>query len=130
MIEPTVFPKTALTASGGLTAVRSSLSILITLFTAGAASGPPASAADQAPPSSQPRTGEQVYRQTCGYCHGRNVGPVILGRHLAAELIRERARNGLNGMPAFRPSEISPEELAAVVSYVQTSGANPNEGGQ
>src|SRR5450756_3102731 len=82
----------------GHTTVKRFLPILLSLLTAGTVCGPPAVATEHAPPSSHPRTAEQVYRQTCGYCHGRNVGPVILGRHLPASLIRERARNGLNAV--------------------------------
>lgn len=76
------------------------------------------------------RDGAQVYATTCGYCHGHNVGPVLLGRHLPAEAIRLIVRSGQNGMPAFRPSEISPAELDAVAKWVEAAPADPKEHGQ
>lgn len=101
----------------------------LALCAAGALSLPLAAHAD-APPSATPRSAEKVYASTCGYCHGRNVGPVILGRGLPVEAIKAMVRGGLNAMPAFRPSEISDAELAAVAAWVSASPANPQEHGK
>ena len=90
---------------------------------------PAASLAD-APPSATPRAPAKVYAAICGYCHGANVGPIILGRSLAPELISTLVRNGKNAMPAFRPTEISDAELSAVATWVSTSTANPEEKGR
>lgn len=90
----------------------------------------PLAASADAPPSATPLSAEKVYSSTCGYCHGRNVGPVILGRSLPVPAIEAVVRNGLNAMPAFRPSEISDAELAAVAAWVSTSAANPQEHGK
>jgi mono/diheme cytochrome c family protein len=87
-------------------------------------------AADAAPPSATPRPPEKVYAVTCGYCHGRNVGPVILGRQLPPDAIKAIVRHGQNAMPAFRPTEISNAELDAVAKWVSTSAPKPEEHGQ
>ena len=79
----------------------------------------PLTAIAEAPPSATPRSAEKLYASTCGYCHGRNVGPVILGRSLPVPAIEAVVRNGLNAMPAFRPSEISDAELAAVAAELR-----------
>lgn len=77
-----------------------------------------------------PRAPETVYAKVCGYCHGRNVGPIILGRGLPADAIVYTARHGQNGMPAFRPSEISPAEMDALAKWISASEARKEEHGQ
>ncbi|WP_068076299.1 c-type cytochrome [Novosphingobium lentum] len=77
-----------------------------------------------------PRSPEKVYASTCGYCHGTNVGPIILGRHLPAVTVVGMVREGRNAMPAFRPTEISNGELEALSRWVEASAANPQEKGQ
>lgn len=76
------------------------------------------------------RAPEVIYAKTCGYCHGRNVGPIILGRGLPAESVRYIVRHGQNGMPAFRPTEVKPEELEALAAWVEKSDARKEEHGQ
>jgi mono/diheme cytochrome c family protein len=66
---------------------------------------------------------EGIYARTCGYCHGKNVGPVILGRGLPAETIIAMVRNGKGTMPAFRPTEISDAELATLGEWISKSKA-------
>lgn len=88
-----------------------------------------AQAAEPAP-SAQDRAPKQLYNITCGYCHGRNVGPILLGRQLPAEYIRTMVRSGPNGMPAFRPTEISNTELDALASWISASDAAAAEYGQ
>jgi mono/diheme cytochrome c family protein len=40
---------------------------------------------------------------------------------LPAAAIKLTVRTGLNGMPAFRPSEIGDRELEAVARYIESS---------
>lgn len=76
------------------------------------------------------RPPEVVYAKTCGYCHGRNVGPIILGRALPADAIKYIVRHGQNGMPAFRPTEVKPSELDALATWIEKSTARSGEHGQ
>lgn len=76
------------------------------------------------------RPPDVIYAKTCGYCHGRNVGPIILGRALPAESIAYIVRHGQNGMPAFRPTEIKPSELDALAIWIEKSTARSGEHGQ
>ena len=76
------------------------------------------------------RPPEKVYAVTCGYCHGANVGPVILGRKLPAPVIKTIVRHGQNAMPAFRPTEISAAELNALAKWISASKANAAEKGR
>jgi mono/diheme cytochrome c family protein len=75
------------------------------------------------------RPPEAVYAKTCGYCHGRNVGPVILGRALTPAVTTMLVRHGRNGMPAFRPTEITNAELAALADWIAKSKAVSTESG-
>lgn len=83
---------------------------------------------NSAPPN--PREPERIYRTTCGYCHGHNVGPVLRGRALPPEAIEMIVRNGNTGMPAFKPTEITNQELAALARWISASKADPKEHGQ
>jgi mono/diheme cytochrome c family protein len=76
------------------------------------------------------RAPEVLYAKTCGYCHGKNIGPVIRGRALTAEAIKRQVRHGQNGMPAFRPTEITNSELDALATWISASKADPKEKGQ
>jgi mono/diheme cytochrome c family protein len=71
----------------------------------------------------------ELYAKTCGYCHGKNIGPVIRGRALPAEAIKRQVRHGQNGMPAFRPTEITNAELDALTKWISVSKADPAEQG-
>ena len=75
------------------------------------------------------RAPEAVYAKTCGYCHGRNVGPVILGRALDPVLVKAMVRHGRNGMPAFRPTEVTDTELNVLASWIAKSKPLPTESG-
>jgi mono/diheme cytochrome c family protein len=66
---------------------------------------------------------EQVYGRTCHYCHDTGVGPVLKDRHLERVYIVSTVRAGRNGMPAFRPSEISNAELLALAQWIELSGS-------
>lgn len=76
------------------------------------------------------RAPEEVYAKTCGYCHGRNVGPIILGRAIPADTVKYIVRHGQNGMPAFRPTEVKPSELDALAAWIEKSEARKEEHGQ
>lgn len=83
--------------------------------------------AGAAPPPAPPRPPEVIYARTCGYCHGARVAPVIRGRKLPADLITTYVRSGPRAMPAFRPTEISNAELAALAKWINASQADPKE---
>lgn len=76
------------------------------------------------------RTPEVVYAKVCGYCHGKNVGPIILGRKLDTDMIKSVARHGRNGMPAFRPTEITSAELDALAVWISKSPVPAKEHGK
>lgn len=76
------------------------------------------------------RAPDVVYEKVCGYCHGRNVGPIILGRALDPDMIKAVTRHGRNGMPAFRPTEVTKAELDALAVWISKSPARTEEHGQ
>jgi mono/diheme cytochrome c family protein len=76
------------------------------------------------------RVPEEIYAKTCGYCHGKNVGPVIRGRALPVSVTKTIVRHGQNGMPSFRPTEITNSELDALATWISASKADPKEKGQ
>lgn len=76
------------------------------------------------------RTPEVVYAKVCGYCHGKNVGPIILGRKLDTDMIKSVTRHGRNGMPAFRPTEITNAELDALAVWISKSPISTKEHGK
>ena len=88
------------------------------------------SASAQATYETNPRAPEYLYARTCGYCHGHNVGPLIRGRNLSPAIIEYFVRNGNGAMPAFKPTEITNAELAALAQWLSTSEADPREHGQ
>jgi mono/diheme cytochrome c family protein len=76
------------------------------------------------------RAPDALYAKTCGYCHGKNIGPVIRGRALPADAIKRQVRHGQNGMPSFRPTEITNSELDALAKWIAASKADPKEKGE
>lgn len=76
------------------------------------------------------RPPEMIYAEVCGYCHGSNVGPVILGRGLPVSAIKLVVRTGPNAMPAFRPTEISNAELDSLAHWIESSAPNSKEHGK
>tara|TARA_R100001143_G_C3356681_1_gene132838 strand:- start:46 stop:351 length:306 start_codon:yes stop_codon:yes gene_type:complete len=72
-------------------------------------------------------SGEQIYEKVCQHCHTEGVGPVLTGRNLPPVYFSTIARNGLNAMPAFRPSELSAEDLEKIANYISQL---PGEGEQ
>lgn len=83
-----------------------------------------------ATPAPAPRPPQAIYATTCGYCHGHNVGPILLGRKLPPKLVTFMVRHGKGAMPAFRPTEISEGELAALAGWIAAAPAAPKEHGQ
>lgn len=103
------------------------LSALVAL---GAAFGVASTANAQATYEVAPRAPEYLYQRTCGYCHGHNVAPIIRGRQLPAALVTVLVRTGQGAMPAFKPTEITNQELAALALWIEQSEVDPQEHGQ
>lgn len=59
-----------------------------------------------------------VYNRVCGHCHDTGIGPIIMGRALPVEYVRQVVRTGPGAMPAFRPSEIDDRRLAELAVFV------------
>ncbi len=69
------------------------------------------------------RDAQQMYAQTCAYCHGAGVAVELRGSGLPREYIAAVIRNGLRAMPAFRPSDFNDADIAALVEMITTSPA-------
>ncbi len=61
---------------------------------------------------------EQIWRASCGYCHGTAQAPEIRGLNLPPAAVRMFVRRGANAMPPFHPSEISDAELDALALWL------------
>lgn len=66
---------------------------------------------------------QMVFQQTCMGCHATGVGPVITGRELPPEAIKQFVRNGNRAMPAFTQATIDDETLDRVAQLVFESKA-------
>ena len=82
----------------------------------------------------KPSRGETVYRGNCAACHdpgpghpgtqmlaakkGQELSVLIGRRDLGEDLVRAVVRNGLIEMPPFRPSEVSDEDIKALVEFI------------
>lgn len=112
--------------------VRRGVALLVPglLALAGLAGGGAGLASAQSSNQMAPRVPEYLYARTCGYCHGHNVGPLIRGRRLPAAVVVAIVRSGNGAMPAFRPTEITDAELAALAAWIEQSQADPREHGQ
>lgn len=97
---------------------------------AAAAIGMSVAASAQASYEVEPRDPQFIYDRTCGYCHGHNIGPIILGRNLPAPVISAIVRSGNGAMPAFKPTEITDAELAALAEWISTADADHTEHGE
>lgn len=88
---------------------------------AGGAPTQPAGEATQ--PSGGAADGQAVFQQNCNSCHpngNAGVGPALAGRDdLTEDRIRMQVRQGGGGMPAFPESQISDDQLEALVEYVE-----------
>ena len=85
---------------------------------------------DRVPGVAPPRDPQFIYSRVCGYCHGHAVAPLIRGRNLPPQLVEYFVRHGQGAMPAFKPTEITDQELAALARWLSTSEADPKEHGQ
>ena len=65
------------------------------------------------------RAPADLYAGVCARCHEARVGPPLLGRSLAPAITSTFVRRGMNGMPAFRASEISDQELQALARFIE-----------
>ncbi len=74
------------------------------------------------------RTPEHAYGSACVYCHETGVAPVLKGRQLPVEYVRDRVRRGYNAMPAFKPSELGERDLEALAAWINASAAPPAQG--
>ncbi|MCY1274614.1 4-cresol dehydrogenase [hydroxylating] cytochrome c subunit [compost metagenome] len=73
------------------------------------------------------RKAQQVWADTCAYCHVSGIGPALLGRQLPPAMIQVLARYGSRQMPAFRDSEISDAELTALADWISQQPDLPKE---
>jgi mono/diheme cytochrome c family protein len=69
------------------------------------------------------RSAEQIYGKVCARCHETHVAPRLLGRKLPAAYVRQIVLHGMRAMPAFRPTDFSEEELAALGRLVEQQPA-------
>jgi mono/diheme cytochrome c family protein len=72
-------------------------------------------------------SGEQIFNKICQHCHTQGVGPVLTGRNLPPVYFTTIARNGLNAMPAFRPTELSSDDLEMVANFLSQSASEENQ---
>lgn len=104
--------------------------VLGALLALGAAFGLASAASAQASYEIEPREPQFIYDRTCGYCHGHNVGPIILGRQLPAAVVASIVRSGNGAMPAFKPTEITNLELQALAEWIEASPSDTTEHGE
>ena len=78
------------------------------------------------------RPPEVTYAKVCGYCHGKNVGPIILGRKLDTDMIKAVTRHGRSTMSTNRStdSEVTNAELDALAVWISKSSARTEEHGK
>ena len=85
----------------------------------------------QSESAGQWKSGEQIYKAFCTYCHSTGIGPAILGRHYSPIALKVLVRNGVNTMPTFRVTEFNNQELDLLAKWVEQSSpasATKNEG--
>ncbi|MGE6191091.1 c-type cytochrome [Pseudomonas aeruginosa] len=80
-----------------------------------------------APTAQAERKAQQVWADTCAYCHLNGIGPALLGRQLPPAMVQALARYGSRQMPAFRNSEISDAELTALADWISQQPAPTKE---
>jgi mono/diheme cytochrome c family protein len=64
------------------------------------------------------RDASHLYSSSCTYCHDTGVGPNLRGVGWPKEYVAVRVRMGYQAMPAFKPSEISEAEIAALAAWL------------
>ena len=66
--------------------------------------------------------GQRAFMTSCHQCHPggmAGLGPAINNKPLPGFMIKLQSRAGLGAMPGFSSSELSDEELDAVVAYLK-----------
>lgn len=66
---------------------------------------------------------ERYFQQVCLSCHATGVGPIITGRELPPEAVKQFVRTGSRGMPAFTEAMLDDETLDGIARIVATSKA-------
>lgn len=72
--------------------------------------------------SAEVARGHVAFDRFCSQCHPEGelgLAPAINNKPLPGFLIRFQVRNGLGAMPAFPEEVIPPDELDAIVAYLQ-----------
>jgi mono/diheme cytochrome c family protein len=67
----------------------------------------------------------RVWAGACAYCHAQGVAPPIFGLGLAPAAIAVVVRSGLNGMPAFHPSELTDAQVNALAEWIARQPTAP-----
>ncbi|HKU38740.1 MAG TPA: cytochrome c [Polyangiales bacterium] len=91
-------------------------------------------ASRQSPPvQSQPtqltaeeRAGQRVFMRECNGCHPQGdggLGPALNDKPVPVAAIKLQVREGLGAMPSFSESEISSDELSALVAFLSAKGS-------
>lgn len=109
-----------------------------------ASQAPPATVTAQTYPQAQIDAGQTVFLQTCASCHGRDAGggefgpdltrSTVVAEDVRGDKIGQVVRNGRadKGMPQFTPSQLSDQDLAAIVAFIHDAKAkmDTEEGGR
>jgi mono/diheme cytochrome c family protein len=70
----------------------------------------------------EPARGEQVFMQQCHACHPggeSGLGPALNNKPLPGFALRMQVRWGVGAMPGFSRDEIAPDDLDALVAYLE-----------
>ena len=79
-------------------------------------------------PSQKVALGERAFMRTCNACHPRGesgLAPGINNKPLPEFLIKFQVRHGMGAMPAFSERQVNPEELDAIVEYLEYMRSRP-----
>ena len=84
---------------------------------------------EQAFAAGQWESPQQMFEVVCQKCHDNATPttPRLLGRGIPARFSVSAARNGRRGMPAFKPSDFTDEEMQRLAEWIELS-ASPNGG--
>ena len=83
-------------------------------------------------PNEKVAFGERAFMRTCNACHPRGesgLAPGINNKPLPEFLIKFQVRHGMGAMPAFSEREVTPEELDAIVAYLEYMRQRPGPRG-
>lgn len=73
--------------------------------------------------------GQAFFEKICAKCHETGIGPVLTGRGLPEATYIVTARMGLNGMPAFRITDIDDQTLIDLARYLASTPRTPDAPG-